>query len=316
MPANPKIAIQLFESARQPISAGFKSRVRINDGHHQAVHDKFVTGPPPLFEVPFFNNFGDDYTVIVTASQHRDAGFFPVKVALGQTPRLDLMLMPKKSRYNFAQAAWDKLKKSDPDLVAILARGVASEQAARSLYDKLLDGLARQQDALASLHNITTALKAVNLPVGKPLDYFKQLIWEGPQAPQRDRFFAYADPELVNQIKQARLQKQWEPSPTFTHPGATSSFKQLQFGEANIQLSFHDKPQDRRVIGGVDCVKVEADLDYFKDKAAHLLLEVLANTLTGGKTDPKTAYVLRWIAGRHAGVQAFEPPYTIEADPA
>ena len=239
MPANPKIAIQLFESARQPISAGFKSRVRINDGHHQAVHDKFVTGPPPLFEVPFFNNFGDDYTVIVTASQHRDAGFFPVKVALGQTPRLDLMLMPKKSRYNFAQAAWDKLKKSDPDLVAILARGVASEQAARSLYDKLLDGLARQQDALASLHNITTALKAVNLPVGKPLDYFKQLIWEGPQAPQRDRFFAYADPELVNQIKQARLQKQWEPSPTFSPSGRDEFIQAIAIwrGEHSVIVS-------------------------------------------------------------------------------
>ncbi len=43
-----------------------------------------------------------------------------------------------------------------------------------------------------------------------------------------------------------------------------------------------------------------------------LLLEVVANALTGSLTDPKNVYVLRWIAGRRAGVPEFNPPYTIE----
>jgi hypothetical protein len=34
-------------------------------------------------------------------------------------------------------------------------------------------------------------------------------------------------------------------------------------------------------------------------------------TITHGLTDPKKVYVLRWIAGRHAGVPEFAPPYTI-----
>ena len=56
---------------------------------------------------------------------------------------------------------------------------------------------------------------------------------------------------------------------------------------------------------------VEPDIDYYKDLAAHALLEVVANGITGSLTDPRQVYVLRWIAGRHAGVPGFDPPYTI-----
>lgn len=95
------------------------------------------------------------------------------------------------------------------------------------------------------------------------------------------------------------------------HPGATSSFKQNQFGEANVQFSFHEN--DTTTIEGVHCVKVELDMDYFKDLLGHFILEVLPNKVSGGKTDPREIYVLRWIAGRCGGVPEFDPPYTIEA---
>jgi hypothetical protein len=58
----------------------------------------------------------------------------------------------------------------------------------------------------------------------------------------------------------------------------------------------------------VDCIKVEPDIDYFQDLGAHTLLEVIPNSITHGLTDPKRVYVLRWIAGRHAGVPEFAPP--------
>jgi hypothetical protein len=45
---------------------------------------------------------------------------------------------------------------------------------------------------------------------------------------------------------------------------------------------------------------------------AHALLEVIANASTGSLTDPIDVYMLRWIAGRRAGVPEFNPPYTIE----
>jgi hypothetical protein len=100
-----------------------------------------------------------------------------------------------------------------------------------------------------------------------------------------------------------------EPGFELFHKGATSSYKQIQFGEANVQITFHEN--DRKQIDAVDCVLVEPDIDYFKDLAAHALLEVLPNGFSGQLTDPRVVYVLRWIAGRRAGVPEFDPLYTI-----
>jgi hypothetical protein len=84
----------------------------------------------------------------------------------------------------------------------------------------------------------------------------------------------------------------------------------VQFGEANVQLTFHEN--NTKAIGGTQCVMIEPDIDYYKDLAAHSLLEVITNKLTDSLTDPRQVYVLRWIAGRHAGIPNFEPPYTVE----
>ena len=93
------------------------------------------------------------------------------------------------------------------------------------------------------------------------------------------------------------------------HPGATSSYKQVQFGEANVQLTFHEN-DPRVVIDGKTCVLVEPDIDYYKDPGAHLLLEVLPNVFSG-LTDPRVqVYMLRWIAGRCAQASRNSIPYT------
>ena len=65
------------------------------------------------------------------------------------------------------------------------------------------------------------------------------------------------------------------------------------------------------VIGGIDCVMVEPDIDYYQDPAAHILFEAIPNALRHSLTDPTEVYVLRWIAGRTAGVPEFAPLYTI-----
>jgi hypothetical protein len=162
---------------------------------------------------------------------------------------------------------------------------------------------------LACFFNLVRAMSQIHLPASTPLDYMRELIWDDTFA--QDRFFAYADAQLVDQVKRAADQGEFAPEvgSAIFHPGATSSFKQIQFGEANVQLTFHE--DDRKTIGGVDCVKVEPDIDYFKDLGAHALLEVIANKLTGSLTDPRQVYVLRWIAGRRAGVPEFNPPYSI-----
>jgi len=54
-------------------------------------------------------------------------------------------------------------------------------------------------------------------------------------------------------------------------------------------------------------------LEFFPERrlGAHTLLEVIPNTLGHGLTNPQVVYVLRWIAGRHAGVPEFDPGYVL-----
>jgi hypothetical protein len=53
---------------------------------------------------------------------------------------------------------------------------------------------------------------------------------------------------------------------------------------------------------------IEPDVDYYRDALGHLIL--LPNALPHSLTGPAEVYVLRWIAGRSAGVPEFAPPYT------
>jgi hypothetical protein len=135
------------------------------------------------------------------------------------------------------------------------------------------------------------------------------VIWDNTFA--RDRFFGWADPKLIDQVKLATLQGGFAPEidPAIFHPGATSSWKQIQFGEANVQLTFHEG--QTKQIDGINCIMIEPDIDYYKDLAAHFFLEVVVNAITHTITDPKQVYLLRWIAGQHSGVPNFNPPYVI-----
>ena len=103
-----------------------------------------------------------------------------------------------------------------------------------------------------------------------------------------------------------------EENPGIVHPGATLSYKQTQFDVANVQLTFHQG--NTKTIAGptgsVDCVIVEPDIDYQKDLLSHFIIEVLPNKITAGLTDPRVAYLLRWMAGMQAGLD-FNPQYTI-----
>jgi hypothetical protein len=109
-----------------------------------------------------------------------------------------------------------------------------------------------------------------------------------------------------------------EPDPqAWGHSGATESYKQTQFDVANVQLTFHGRDtaafQDENH-NLVQCVKIEPDIDYYKDLAAHGLGEVIPNAITHGLTDPKVVYSLRWIAGeREPHLPEFNPLYTVEA---
>ena len=302
-----RLLLNIFDGTRQPIDSGVNILVTLRDGNQKQVYRDYQHGPSIAFNVPFYNNFGDNYAAIVYADHYQQAGFHPIHVRKEIPQTLDLMLLPKRTRFDFSKATWEALGDTHSSLRQLLAAGSADPAAAESRYNELMDN---QPKALACLLNITTAMAQVNLPHRGPLDYLKQLIWDG-QSIKQDRFFAYADFALLDEVKQAAAQGAFspEPLPGFFHPGATASYKQNQFGEANLQLTFHEN--DVEEIDGVGYMKVEADIDYYKDPLAHALLEVIPNGFHGS-TEPVAAYVLRWIAGRHAGVPEFEPPYTIE----
>src|SRR5712691_4299928 len=309
------ILLNIFDGTRQPIGPGVKNLlVRIIDGNQKQLFSDFRNGSSFQFQVPFYDNFGDRYTVVAAAVHHTQSGATPVNVQRTAPQTVDLMLLGKNATFQFAHARWSDLTENYPEIHSILVRGAATEGDAQDRYENLME---KNPATLACLWNLMTAMRDIDLPSGTPLTYLKQLIWEDMPdrnifAPAQDRFYAYADKALVSQVQLAAQQKEFAPEmdPATFHKGATSSYKQIQFGEANVQLTFHEN--DTQIIDGTECIVIEPDIDYYKDLLAHALLEVFVNGIAGTLTDPRNAYVLRWIAGRRAGVPEFNPPYTIE----
>jgi hypothetical protein len=305
-PPTGELHLTVFDGTREPISNDVELLVRIIDGDQRELHADFHKSSSLLFELPLQNNLADNFTVLVSADDFAQSGFTPINLRAGLPAALDLMLLPKNPTFDFEAAQWTTLEQTHPALVDLFAHGADSPAAARDRYEALM---ADRPKALADLLNLTTAMRAILLPQLTPLDYFKELIWDDSMA--QDRFFGFADAALVRQIELARAQGTFEPEfhPSTFHPGATRSFKQVQFGEANVQLTLHENDKD--TIDGVACVKIEPDIDFFKDPLSHAILEVIPGFFS--LTDPVVVYVLRWIAGRHAGVPEFDPPYTIVA---
>jgi hypothetical protein len=302
-PQTSTITVNVFDGSRHPISADADVLYTIRDGRQQqVVRQNVKSGSVSFKDLPFYN-IDDCYTVIASAKGYEQAGFFPVKASPASPQTVDIMLLHKDGDFNFNAASWNKLPAK---LGRLLAAGAASDDDASDRYTNLLES---HEPVLACLLNITTAMSQIHLRQGAALDYFKLLNWD--ETMKQDRFFGYADAALVQQVRWAVDDKAFVPEPGFElfHAGATSSYKQIQFGEANVQITFHEN--QRKQIDGVDCVLVEPDIDYYKDLAAHALLEVLPNGFSGQLTDPRAVYVLRWIAGRRAGVPEFDPLYTI-----
>jgi hypothetical protein len=296
------MVVTLYDGTRQSIQDK-DFLIRIFDGFQNQLFDKERPAPTTVFKLPFHDNLQDNCIVLASGKGYVDAGFSPVKLSPKAVDMVDLMLLEDNAAFKFQ--TWVALKESDPVISNFISVG-SSDAEAKAHYDNVRQTM---PPALASLLNLATAMKAIQLPNKTPLDYFKEILWDESLA--QDRFFGYADKSIVDQVRRAAMENEFapEPNPGLFHPDATSSFKQIQFGEANVQVTFHEK--DTRKIDPVDCIKVEPDIDYFQDLGAHTLLEVIPNSITHGLTDPKKVYVLRWIAGRHPGVPEFAPPYTI-----
>ena len=294
-----------FDGTRRPIPQQLDVLLTIHDGAQTQLFRNVIRGSTVQLQLPFHNNFTDNYSILASADGYQQAGFQPVRIGPNAPVQLDLMLLPQKAEYHFAGACWSDIWSLKPLVGRIFA--ASAERTPGDVYSELME---QHPERLACLLNLTTAMQQITLPQGSPLSYFKTF---DLAALSPDRICGFADANLVEQVKLAAQRGEFDTEPLIDlslHKDATSSFKQKQFGEANVQLTFHQKNQ--RVIDGVSCIYVEADIDYYKDPAAHLLLEVIPNGLTGRVSNPRVVYVLRWIAGRHAKITNFDPLYTIE----
>ena len=295
------LTINVYDGTRNLVKDGTSVLYTIIDGNQKQLLRKSYNKSSKDFDVPFYDNFGDQYTLIAWAKDYQQAGFAPVHLTRDTPTTVDLMLIPNKPEFNFANAPWDIMKLKLPFIASDI-----TDSKGRDRYETLME---EKPKALASLLNLTTAMKQIFLANGTPLDYLKEVIWDDTLA--QDRFFCYCDATLIDQVRDAANKGLFAPEfgSSVFHAGATASWKQIQFGEANVQLTFHEN--EKQTIDGTKCIVVEPDIDYEKDIAAHTVLEVIPNTVTKGLTNPEVVYVLRWIAGRRAGVPEFAPPYVI-----
>jgi hypothetical protein len=78
--ATGKIIISFYDGTRQLVPPGTRALLTVTDGNKRTVFRDFVQGPTVTLDVPFFDNFGDDYTVLASPDKGLDAGFFPATV--------------------------------------------------------------------------------------------------------------------------------------------------------------------------------------------------------------------------------------------
>lgn len=305
-----KLELRIYDGTRQPFPVPKDLLVTITDGRQNQRFRNYIQSNSALFtDLPFFDNDQDNYSVVVWADGYQQAGFMPVTLSDEYTKTLDIMLVPNQPKYSFVNAPWNDAKVLYP----FVADG-ADDATGATRYQNLVNNEPR---AAACLLNLCEAISQIHLARGTPLDYIKRMIWNGDYGqngeydPKQDRFFAWCDPALINQVKDAAAAGLFaeELNPGLFHNGATSSWKQIEFGEANVQLTFHEGDSQR--IGDTDCIMVEPDIDYYKDLAAHAIYEVAYNAITQSLTDPAQVYVLRWVAGQQAGVPEFAPLYAI-----
>jgi hypothetical protein len=295
------LTVNVYNGTRQLFPAGIDILYRVFDGNQTELTEPEKQVSSIDFLLPFYDNFGDNYRVIVFSDGYHQAGYTPVPLSPKEPATLDLMLIPKHAGLNFVGAEWDSIKTR----LTFLANDVDDATG----RDRYMAAMEDEPKSLACLLNITTSMMQIPFSDGStPLDYLKVMKWDDSFA--QDRFYAYCDAKLIDQVKAAAAAGEFAPeaNPGAFHPGATSSWKQIQFEEANLQLTFHEA--DTKTINGVDCVLVEPDIDYYKDLLAHVLLEAIPNFFTGGLTNPELVYAMRWIVGRRADVD-FNPPYTI-----
>ena len=320
-PSTGTILIHMVDGARQPFPPNIDTLIRVIDGARRQKVTQWVEGSNVRVPgLPIAGSPDDNYTVFAHAKGYNDAGVFPVPLRRGANVDAPLMLTPKDCEFHFLP--WDQLQQQAPaTLRQLLANGVSAADA----QARYAGARENSNLELGALLTIGAAIDAIALNDGKsPLTYYWEVAWE---LCAQDRFWAWVDADLAGRIKELSDLHAFaeEADAAHWHPGiqkagynigkATRSWKQTRFDVCNVQLTFHEDDKDTRTAPDgrqVKCVIVEPDIDYFKDLASHALGEVIPNLLSGGLTDPRVVYAMRWMATQQEGLPEFAPPCTLE----
>lgn len=315
--------VLLHDGRRQRLANGIECLVSLLDWRQKVIRSDFTTTGAIRFSgLPVVNGPQDCYTVFASAKGHSDAGMSPVKVTASVPVSVGLMLLPRKPAPAFTPF---RQIPTTTGLFTFLCAGIDAVRA--DVRHTSLAATAEGSRALACLLNLAEALEQIKLlrsgaANGLPsFDDPLSCVMAVEELAQ-DRIFAWVDARLPKQLQLTAERDddtltRFVPAPFKMHPGATGAYKQTDFGEGNVQFSYSETT--KRTVGGVDCIKVDIDIDYFKDPGSHLLFEVFPNTLKQkfhGKdsstslTDPYKVYGLRWMAARLRS-KRFEPAYTL-----
>ena len=88
-----------------PLADGIEPLITIHDGNQKQVLRKNVKASSILItDLPFFDNFGDNYTVVAWAPGFEQAGYTPVPVRPAAPGHVDIMLLKEDGGFNFSNS--------------------------------------------------------------------------------------------------------------------------------------------------------------------------------------------------------------------
>src|ERR1035438_10072154 len=110
------VTVNAFDGTRQPMPQGTQILLTVRDGAQNQLFRNNVSGPTVRLELPFHNNFADNYAILAFVEKYEQAGYQPVAISPNAPGQLDLMLLPKDGSFHFAGARWTDLVAKRPAL--------------------------------------------------------------------------------------------------------------------------------------------------------------------------------------------------------
>jgi hypothetical protein len=315
-PATGSLRIHLVDGSHRPLPDDFQTFLRLLDGHKQ-VASSFVTGSSAVFPgLPFPDAQRKRLTVFAHARDYRDAMLFPVHVAKNVLAESTLMLVPEHGRFCFDSL--DTLEAGH----RLIRRAIGNAREFQAMQES-------NPRNVATLLNLCAAMETMPLPnpeFPSPLHYDWQPEWNLTAPGQ---CWAWVDIRFMESLRTAACLRSFAqlPNPEACHPGipgrvgpATASWKELRLPVANVRFTFHG--HDRRTLDltdptgdtrSVDCVMVQAEIDYTGDLVDAGLSDAMPCEGTRELSVPELAYQLRWMSSRQERLPEFNPPYGIES---